>query len=124
MTPAEITEWLRLKIWMEYAKAREAQLRVQIADAHFTRTSEGAFAEGTQNIVADGFKIKLSAKMNYEVTDAAKVKELGFGAILKEAKPEMSLTAYRLLSAEDRLKVSQGISVKPGAISLEVEKVQ
>lgn len=120
----KIAEWTQIKHWLEKAKAQEMTLRQEIAAGLFPKEANGAFAEGTQKIEAEGFKAKLTAKMNrtiLEEVEAATLAELGAeGMDLIRRKPELSVSAYKKLSDEKRAIADKMLLVKPGAIELEI----
>lgn len=120
-----VSEWQKIKAWQAVAKDRELLLRNAIAEAAFTKESNGAFREGTQNntVETDGavFKVKLVGKYNYKV-DEEKAKEVcsDLPSGLVKWKPELSLSIYRNLLPEQQKLADHMLEIKPGSIELEV----
>lgn len=126
---ALIAERDQILPWLEQAKARELELRAQIAAALFPSPVEGANRLFTE----DGYQIYLDHKINRNIDEAAidavmaelpegcPARELGF---LIRYKPALVMDGYRALP-EDQLRiVQQAITETPGSPKLVIEKVE
>lgn len=127
----DISEWLSITKWQSQAKEKEMLLRNRLAKHIFANklTAAGDLPEGTaKNTFASGalqFNAKVVGKMNYKIleeTEALTLAQLGeAGTNLVKRKPELSLSAYKALTEEQKRIADGMIVVTPGAPTLEIE---
>lgn len=125
-----IDEWRLLKSHLDTIKARESELRQQIASSEelFDQSRE----TGTQTFdLGHGWKIKCEKKINYTVENKngeafAALHEIAqLGAVedhqtkkLMSFSPSLSLTVYRELSDEARRILDKIVTTKPAMPTL------
>lgn len=141
MTPQEqleqdVAAWQQLKVWLADAKDREKVLRDSIAARMFASIKQpnGAFKEGTTNLAIPGnagiYNAKLNSKLNRTILEELLVPTLAEAALTAEeakglirGKPELGLVAYKNLPEEKRRIIDKMLSVKQGAIELDITTV-
>lgn len=121
MNYAKLEAWRLVAIQLNALKAQEMELRkVFVADAFDTSK------EGAQTIDLDeGWQIKMNQPFTRSL-DQAKMPEV-LKALKKmkaddavKVKYELAITAYRLLSTEQRKVIDEVLTTKPGSPSLEL----
>lgn len=97
-------------------QARNSSIRRSLAMAALGEAWQDA--KGTQKVSVAGVPLKIEFKQDYKV-DANALKEIA--AELSDAaksaikyKPELSLSVYKVLSAEDRAALNKAVTSKPG----------
>lgn len=124
-TQAEIDEWHITAARMKKDKDREMVLRKKIFNGCFPAPEEGT---NTTEIFA-GWNLKATHKIDRKpkeellktFAEELKAAELPLSDLIK-MKPELSVTAYKKLSDEQRKIFDKVLEIKPGAPSIEIVK--
>lgn len=123
VTQAELEEWYTMQKQMAELKGRELVLRNKIFGALFT-----APREGTNKVpLSEGWVLKAQYVLNRTVDIA------GFTSMREELeaagvpcdqiikyKPELNVTVYRTMTAEQLNLVDRILTIKPGTPQLEI----
>lgn len=133
---AILTEWQKASEQLERAKAVELKLRAEVVEAFPFDHNKVAGTQYTP--LANGWRLKLVTKQNYNLADAEGQTDAALAAIersgrpedasankliaerLVKWKPQLSLKEYELLSSEHRAMLSNCLTITPGAPSLEL----
>jgi len=130
VTPADLAEWYKIKAQLGKLKSAEALMRTRIFKFFFKAPKEGTnkvdINDGT------GAQLKADHTINRSVDigslealrDQQKVEgynghKLNFDELVKW-KPEVSITAYRQLTDEERNLFDQCLIIKPGSPQMEI----
>lgn len=117
----QVDAWQKLHDAMQKAKRVEAAARLALCKLVVPTPVEGA----NSTPLPDGRIFAMTHKLNYKL-DAealpAVEKQLGkkLAKDLIRRKPELGVSAYRLLSAEQQLILSAALTVTPGMPDLEI----
>ena len=124
VTMATLAEWYRTKEQLDLIKAKEALLRPVIFKHFFPNPKEGS----NNFTLPDGYILNATHAINRSVDEAAltalqpKFQELHLNAdVLIKRKPELAITEYRKLTAEELLVVDQALIIKPGIPTLAIK---
>lgn len=128
--PEDLVTWFKMQDELARLKANEALLRSRIFRHYFTDPKEGVnnveLNDGTGAVIKGEYKINRSIDVGQmEALKAAQQAEsyngpkVNFDVLIK-LKPELSITEYKKLTAEERLFVDQALIIKPGAPGLEI----
>lgn len=118
-----ISEWTTLEAQLGPLKAKEMELRKQIATALFKAPKEGTnYAD-----LNKGWRLKLVHKLGYKLDMeqapivAQQLQSIGvdLGTLIK-TKYELGTTAYKALSDSTRAVVDQMITITPQSPALEL----
>jgi hypothetical protein len=130
VTPELLAEWYKAQKDLAFLKAREAQLRSIIFKNKFPNPVEGtntvALDDGTSAVIKATHVINRNVDIgSLDALRAAQQQEgyNGPKVNLDEVirwKPELSVTAYKALTAEEQMFVDQALIVKPGSPQLEI----
>jgi hypothetical protein len=121
VTPELLAEWYKAQKDLAFLKAREAQLRSIIFKNKFPNP-----VEGTNTVIKATHVINRNVDIgSLDALRAAQQQEgyNGPKVNLDEVirwKPELSVTAYKALTAEEQMFVDQALIVKPGSPQLEI----
>ena len=117
-------EWIDAKTAERAAQEKRRELEDQMISSFQVPES----LEGAQNATADGYKIKITGRMNRKV-DSDKVQELAAEHGLTEHlstlfrwKPEINMAAWKSASEEITTPLLDGIETKPGRPSFTITK--
>jgi len=118
-----IMAWDEAKKTLDRAKAREMELRKHIVGGQFDVDKIG-----TQNVeLGNGWKLKAVVKESYKLdSNADKVEDMldkledWQADRLVKWTPTLSVSEYKKLDAEDRVKVDKVLTIKPAAPTLEL----
>lgn len=124
-TPEELVEWYQLKQQLAEVKEREMELRKKIFASFFPEPIEGT----NKSPLSDGYVLKATHSIDRKVDDATfqniKAELLNRGIAVDSVvkyKPELSISAYRLLTEEQVKFFDQCLIIKPGSPQLDVVK--
>jgi hypothetical protein len=122
---AELTLWFEVKAQLDRVKAQELELRNRIAKSHFPAPVEGT---NTANLT-DGWVLKMKYPLNRKLDEpqflAMREALIEQGVRTDELvvyKPDLSVSAYRTLTAEQMHFFDQCLTITPGTPSLEIVK--
>jgi hypothetical protein len=125
VTEKDIADWYILVDRMKKDKASEMLLRTKIFKHAFPAPTEGTNTAPFTN----GFVFKGTYKLTRDIDEAVfatmapQFFEAGINPNkLIRHKPELAVTEYRKLTAEQQKLVDQALVIKPGAPSLEIVK--
>ncbi len=130
VTPQDLAEWYRVQEQLSKLKSAEALMRSRIFKFFFKNPKEGTnkvpLNDGT------GAEIKATHVINRSVdigsldalkatmgTEGSNLPKLNLDELIKW-KPEVSISAYRQLTDEERNAFDQCLIIKPGSPQLEV----
>lgn len=127
ITQSNYETWIKIKDDLARIQALEMQYRLALIDSGFFDRSK---TEGSESIkLPDGSRLSVSKPINYSVakdkpTVNAAVAALfavnpGAAAAVIDWKPELSVSAYKALTPDERLLIAPIISSKPGTPQLE-----
>lgn len=128
MTVAEAQEifiaWQQMAEQLEALKARELELRLQVAEIYFPEAGD----EGTTSMdLNDGWQLKLVKRVNRRLANSkgetdAIVKQLPPEVAEKAIawKPELKLRDYKKLAPEFRAIIDSVVTTSPGTPSLKL----
>lgn len=131
MTPEQAYErlqtWYQKKAQLSTLKVHEHLERVALADFYFQQPNEGT----NRLDIGGGFDLKLQHGYNYKVSEedldqvkAADIKRLKLPwDDLFVYKPELKLSVYRSLSAEQKKFVDAILDIKPSSPQLDIVAV-
>lgn len=120
---AALMAWESVKVDKAKATYEESRLR-KLIFAHFFPNAK----EGTNTApLANGWKVKGTQAINRNV-DAAILQALGAeltekainAGLLVKWSPEISVTEYRKLTAEQKLVFDRCLTIKEGSVTLEI----
>lgn len=123
-----VFNWWQKQQQLSVLKDEEMALRKQVVEQHFADAKVGT----NKHELGGGYLLKAAIKEIYSIpkseatgdyTHVAAVLEKlppGVAHDLVVWKPELSVTAYKNLTAEERAIVNEFVLIKPGAPSLEV----
>lgn len=123
LTQQDFNDWAAINVQLGKLKAQEMLLRMKIFKTMFPLP-----VEGTNSVpLTDGYVLKakypISRKVLVDVL-AAQTKELKEAGIklgeLIVNKPELSVSAYRKLTADELKLFDQVLEIKPGSPQLEI----
>jgi hypothetical protein len=125
VTQADIEQWYKLKAELGRVKSAEALLRMKIFKGYFPEPVEGT----NRATLGGGYDLKATHAINREV-DPGTVTTMAdafraAGMVMEDLvrwKPELSVTAYRKLNADQTKLFDQCLIIKPGSPQLEVVK--
>ena len=118
------------QIWLDAKAAEKAAVatRRKIEDQMIEDFKVSNEFEGTQNFEPDGFKIKVTSRMNRKV-DSDKIQAIAHehGLIdhlpnLFRWKPELNMTAWKAADASITKPLLGGITTTPGRASFSITK--
>lgn len=123
VTQADLNEWYNLQQELGKLKSKEQLLRTKIFAGKFPNP-----VEGTNTFdLADGWKLKGKHTINRTVDEAAfkaMAEEFAKQGIATDRivryKPELVLSEYRSLTAEQQAQFDNALIVKPGMPGLEI----
>lgn len=125
VTQAEIDEWYKIAERIAKDKIREMELRKKIFGYFFTAPAEGV----NDYPMTEGWVLKGTYKIDRKVKEellAAHAEELKAAKLpmkdLIQMKPNLSVSAYKKLSDDQRNVFDKVLEIKPGAPSLEIVK--
>lgn len=125
VTQADLEEWYTLQAELSVIKEKEQTLRMKIFKGMFNDP-----VEGTNTIdLPDGFALKGKRVINRSVDEAAfkaSIEELASNGIPTDEiiryKPELAVSVYRKLTAEQMHLMDTVLIVKDGMPGLEIMK--
>ena len=131
----DISAWQVVKDRLAADKVLEMKLRTTVAARAFDsfKLPNGCFPDGTTNTVIQGtggdYKAKLKASTTYTILEEvmettiaeAQLTPAELTGLVRRAKPELGLTAYKALSDAKRAIVDKMLLSKQGAVELTVE---
>ncbi len=139
VTAADLEQWYKLKSELGRIKSAEALLRSKIFKHFFPVPEEGTntvpLNDGTGAVIKAQHKIDrtidqgtLDALRTAQTEALAKIDEPGFTPnipifnidVLVKWKPELVLSKYRELTAEQRHYFDQALVIKPGSPQVEI----
>lgn len=125
VTKADLEEWYTLQAELSVIKEKEQTLRMKIFKGMFHDPVEGT----NTTDLADGFVIKGKRVINRTVDEAAfkaSIEELASNGIPTDEiiryKPELAVSVYRKLTAEQMHLMDTVLIVKDGMPGLEIMK--
>jgi hypothetical protein len=130
VTAQELAEWYHLSNDLKLMKAKESALRAKIFGFYFPNPKEGTnkfdLKDGTGAVlkathvinrsVEPGSLDALKAAMHQ---DGSNLPKLCLDELIRY-KPELAVSEYRKLTAEEALVFDQCLIIKPGSPSLEI----
>lgn len=123
VTEQDVAEWFRLQEELKRVKAAEMLLRLKIFKAYFPSPTEGT----NTFPMAAGWVMKGKYVINRDIDPGAlgaykeRFRENGINPdVLVRYKPELVLSEYRELTAEQQKFFDNALVVKPGTPSLEI----
>lgn len=139
VTAADLARWYQLQKDLARIKSEEALLRSLVFKAFFPVPAEGTNSvplnDGTGAVIKaqhvinravdvgsfDALRAAQTAAIEAEKTDGviANAPKLPFDKLVKW-KPEVAITEYRKLTAEEQLYFDQCLVIKPGSPQLEI----
>jgi hypothetical protein len=129
-TQADLVEWYRLKEELQRVKAAEFLLRQKIFKFYFPEPKEGTnkvdLKDGTGALLKAVHKIdrtieqgSLDALRTAIHAESSNLPKLPISNLVRY-KPELVLSAYRALTAEEQIIFDQCLIIKPGSPQLEI----
>jgi len=131
---ALLADWKKAKAELDEIKAREALLRGMVVEV-FSQEND-PMKSGVENVdVGWGFKLKIEHKLNYKLDNANDCEKLNSvldrieksvigGNIIAERlvkwSPELKLSEYKLLTAEQKALIDSVLTVTPATKSVEL----
>lgn len=117
-----LREYVEVKKQAKFYKDRENALRIKIVENFFP--SEG---EGTHTTIFKDWEVKAEIRYNYKFNQKD-LEEYEYLFNTAEAacvkrRPELSLSAYRKLSDEEKATIDSCIVVTPGLPTLDIEEL-
>lgn len=130
VTTADLAEWYQLKAELGKLKSKEALLRGRIVRAFFPNPVEGTnnhdMNDGTGAVMKLGYTIDrkvdmgaLDALRAAQAVEGSNVPKVNLDELIK-FKPELVISKYRELTAEEQNFVDQALIIKPGSPQLEI----
>jgi hypothetical protein len=123
VTQEDLNTWYSLQAELERVKTAELVLRNKIFKYYFKNPKVGV----NNHDLTQGWVLKGEYKLNYKVdiplftTLKAGFAEAGLPVDdLVKYKPEMSVTAYKALTEEQRRAFDQVLEIKPGTPALSI----
>lgn len=124
----ELQIWFQEKRDLGMLKFVEHKRRVKLSDFYFTAPREGT----NRMDLGGGYDLKMDYSYNYKVDEPAlenvtpaqikKLKLTDMWDALFVYKPELSISQYRKLTAEQKLFVDQLLDIKPGSPQMDIVK--
>lgn len=122
---ADLVLWFDLKAQLDKVKAEELEVRNRIAKSNFPAPVEGT----NTTDLPDGWKLKMKYGLNRKLDEpqflAMREALIEQGVRTDELvvyKPDLSVSVYRTLTAEQMQFFDQCLTITPGTPSIEIVK--
>ncbi len=130
VTEADLNAWYAAQAALNKAKAAELLLRLKIFGHYFPHPVEGTNTVELPAVAGVPYALKAVHTINRKVDEALLTvslenlrKTLPMDTLIKRT-PELVISAYRLLTAEEAKLMDTVMDVKPGTPSMKIEEIK